>query len=83
MQLYRKDGLRQIHLVVGVHDRVGHRAAKVVALDISAAYDHVLRDRPAAIAHVVENEEMAEECLCLFARELAAIGFKNTVYIAE
>ena len=61
MKLDRQNRLRQHHIEIGFHYSVGHFVRKVFSVVIAAAYKNVLRYCPAAVAYVIENEEMLKK----------------------
>ena len=85
MEFHGQNGLGQVHLVVGVQDCICHRTGQVVAVGISAAYQHILRDGPAALSHVKEYQEVCKQCRCLFPAQTVCgtVWFKNSVGIAH
>ena len=61
MQLHREDRLREIHVKICVHERICSGVRKIVAVNVSAAYDDILRDSPAPVGDIEENKEMLEQ----------------------
>ncbi|MPN02956.1 hypothetical protein SDC9_150177 [bioreactor metagenome] len=61
VQFDRECRLRQIRAVKGFEDHFGHPVAEVVARRVASAEQDVLRDRPAAVPHHIEAEEVLEK----------------------
>ena len=60
MKLDRENRLREIHIIICIHNCIGHCVCKVTSVNISAADDDILRNCPASVTYIVENKEMLE-----------------------
>ena len=81
MELDRENRLGQVHIVVSVKQRICGRICQIVAVNITSADDDVLRNCPASVRNIEENEEMLEQCGSLVTAESVSVRLKDTVRI--
>ena len=83
VQLHRQNRLGQIHFIVGIQNGIGHGAGQVIAPGVLAAEQNVLRDGPAAAAHIEEHQEMLAQRSSLLTGQLAHIRLEDLIRTAH
>ena len=83
MKLNRKNRLRQVHVIICVHERIGCFVGQIVAAKVTAADDDILRNRPASVGNIEENKEMLEKRCGGLTVKTVSVRLKNSVSIAD
>ena len=85
MQLYRQDGLGQVHVVIGVQNGIGHGVGQIVAVIVAAAQQYILGECPRTLAYVEEHQKMLKQGGGLLpgAAGYGPVRLKNAISIAH